>query len=186
MDIIINKLTNKSAARAASVLYFLAFVINPVASSAAIDNRICISATPTIGSTTGRSQIITLRVIKTVGDVSSVVGENCHTDNFDNGSFHCHSQYGAMTVDVNGDLRISMSLSEKDAEKPFMLHSGSTIYVINPSTLKGEVDGILEFSINGDESIDSFIFPAEVIACPTSDKSRIRLLKKFIKDADRL
>jgi len=91
-----------------------------------------------------------------------------------------------MTVDVNGDLRISMSLSEKDAEKPFMLHSGSTIYVINPSTLKGEVDGILEFSINGDESIDSFRFPAEVIACPSSDKKRNRLLKKFIKEADRL
>jgi hypothetical protein len=123
-------------------------------------------AAPTIGSTPGRSQIITLRVIKTVGDVSSVVGENCRTDNFDNGSFHCHYHYGAMTVDANGDLRISMSLSENDAEKPFMLHSGSTIYVINPSALKGEVDGILEFSMNGDESIDSFRFPAEVIACP--------------------
>jgi len=94
------------------------------------------------------------------------VGENCRTDNFDNGSFHCHYHYGAMTVDANGDLRISMSLSENDAEKPFMLHSGSTIYVINPSALKGEVDGILEFSMNGDESIDSFRFPAEVIACP--------------------
>jgi len=48
------------------------------------------------------------------------------------------------------------------------------------------VDGILEFSINGDESIDSFRFPAEVIACPSSDKKRNRLLKKFIKEADRL